>query len=211
VGFISRDPRSHRRVPENRAVVHRDETGGICELGHEILKHAVARRLSGAEKGSPSRRVTTAAAHCRSHATSLFFGSRLYSHSFRPSSWYQESIHLYASSDKTSFNHFGSLGFCITGGGSTCTLAKAGQGESALGIELAAAVEALWRSLGTDLHVDFWDRLLERYLGNARTALGQAAETARTRGLELPFDDAVERALQDGPGGSEVVATASGP
>ena len=51
-------------------------------------------------------------------------------------------------------------------------MAKAGQGESALGIELAAAVEALWRSLGTDLHVDFWDRLLERYLGNARTALG---------------------------------------
>ena len=90
-------------------------------------------------------------------------------------------------------------------------MAKAGQGESALGIELAAAVEALWRSLGTDLHVDFWDRLLERYLGNARTALGQAAETARTRGLELPFDDAVERALQDGPGGSDVVATASGP
>ena len=90
-------------------------------------------------------------------------------------------------------------------------MAKAGQGESALGIELAAAVEALWRSLGTDLHVDFWDRLLERYLGNARTALGQAAETARTRGLELPFDDAVDRALQDGPGGSDVVATASGP
>jgi predicted ATPase/class 3 adenylate cyclase len=90
-------------------------------------------------------------------------------------------------------------------------MAKAGQGESALALELAASVEALWSSLGTDLHVGFWDRLLERYLGNAQTALGQAAETARTRGLELLFDDAVARALQDGPGGSDLVATASGP
>ena len=90
-------------------------------------------------------------------------------------------------------------------------MAKAGQGESARALELAASVEALWRSLGTDSMSTFWDRLLERYLGHARTALGPAADTARTRGLELPFDDAVERALQEGPGGSDVVATAPGP
>jgi hypothetical protein len=77
-------------------------------------------------------------------------------------------------------------------------MAKAGRGESARALELAGAVEALWRSLGTDLHVAFWDELLERYLGAARSALGPGqTEAARRRGLELPFDDAVALALQD--------------
>lgn len=75
-------------------------------------------------------------------------------------------------------------------------MAKAGRGESVRAVELDAAVEALWRSLGTDLHVAFWDALLDRYLGPARAALGPEAEGARSRGLELPFDDAVALALQ---------------
>jgi hypothetical protein len=78
-------------------------------------------------------------------------------------------------------------------------MAKAGRGESARALELAGSVEALWRSLGTDMHVAFWDRLLDRYLGRARTALGPDAEAARTRGLELAFDEAVELALGKAP------------
>jgi predicted ATPase len=75
-------------------------------------------------------------------------------------------------------------------------MVKAGQGESAPALELAASVEALWRSLGVDLHVAFWDELLERYLGAARAALGpEESEAARRHGLELPFDDAVMLAL----------------
>jgi predicted ATPase len=89
-------------------------------------------------------------------------------------------------------------------------MARAGQGDSARALELDASVEALWRSLGTDLHVAFWERLLERYLGDARTALGPDAEAARTRGLELPFDDAVALALQEAPAGPDVVSPASG-
>ena len=77
-------------------------------------------------------------------------------------------------------------------------MAKAGQGEWARALELAASVEALWRSLGTDLHVAFWDRLLERYLAEARVALGTDVDAAHARGLELPFDEAVALALQDG-------------
>jgi predicted ATPase len=76
-------------------------------------------------------------------------------------------------------------------------MARAGQGESASALELAAAVEALWRSLGTDLHVAFWDRLLERYLGEAQRALGPDAESARSRGLGLAFGEAVALALQE--------------
>jgi hypothetical protein len=76
-------------------------------------------------------------------------------------------------------------------------MARAGQGAWALALELAGSVEALWLSLGTDLHVAFWDRLLERYLGPARSALGAQADAARQRGLELPFDEAVEIALRE--------------
>jgi len=75
-------------------------------------------------------------------------------------------------------------------------MAKAGLGDSAHALELAAAVQALWRSLGTDLHVAFWDALLERYLGGARAALGADADAAWGRGLGLGFDDAVALALQ---------------
>jgi tetratricopeptide (TPR) repeat protein len=78
-------------------------------------------------------------------------------------------------------------------------MAKAGKGESARALELAASVEALWRSLGTDMHVGFWDKLLERYLGEARTALGPDAEAAHTRGLELAFDEAVALTLGKPP------------
>ena len=61
-------------------------------------------------------------------------------------------------------------------------MAKAGQGDSARALELAASVEALWRSLGTDLHVAFWERLLERYLGHARDCAGD--RTPRRHALE---------------------------
>jgi predicted ATPase/class 3 adenylate cyclase len=77
-------------------------------------------------------------------------------------------------------------------------MARAGQGDAARALELAGSVEALWRSLGTDLHVAFWDLLLERYLGPARAALGtEAAAGARARGLELAFDEAVALALEE--------------
>jgi predicted ATPase/class 3 adenylate cyclase len=75
-------------------------------------------------------------------------------------------------------------------------MALAGQGDSTRALELAAAVEALWRSLGTDLHVAFWDRLLDRHLGRARSALGAEADEARARGFALAFDDAVALALE---------------
>ena len=75
-------------------------------------------------------------------------------------------------------------------------MAKAGQGDWVRALKLAASVQALWRSLGTDLHITFWDRLLERYLGHARAALGTDADAAWTEGLGLAFDDAVAIAMQ---------------
>src|SRR5215212_7904318 len=77
-------------------------------------------------------------------------------------------------------------------------MAAAGNGDSARALQLAGAVEALWDSLGTSFSVAFWDSLLERYLGPARRQLGEAADTAWAAGRELPFDDAVQIALEAG-------------
>ena len=52
------------------------------------------------------------------------------------------------------------------------------------GIRLAAAVEALWESLGTKISIPFWNALLERYIGTARAALGAGADIALERGKE---------------------------
>jgi predicted ATPase len=75
-------------------------------------------------------------------------------------------------------------------------MARAGCGHAALALELAAAVDALWTSLGISISVAFWDALLARYLGQAREQLGADAEEATSRGRALPFDDAVELARQ---------------
>jgi tetratricopeptide (TPR) repeat protein len=64
-------------------------------------------------------------------------------------------------------------------------------------IQLAGAVKAEWDRLGVDIHVRFWDALLDRYLGAARRALGtEDFEREWNIGRELSFDDAVKLALE---------------
>ena len=64
-------------------------------------------------------------------------------------------------------------------------------------IQLAGAVKAEWDRLGVDIHVRFWDALLDRYLGGARRALGtEDFEREWNKGRELSFDDAVKLALE---------------
>ena len=54
----------------------------------------------------------------------------------------------------------------------------AGLGDAGRALVLAAAVEALWESLGTSISIAFWDALLERYIGGARAQLGADADAA---------------------------------
>ena len=75
-------------------------------------------------------------------------------------------------------------------------MAAAGSGDAERALQLAGAVEALWESLGVDLHVGFWDALLERYLGLAREQLGAEAERVWAEGRALDFEEAVELALR---------------
>jgi hypothetical protein len=63
-------------------------------------------------------------------------------------------------------------------------MAAAGNADPERALRLAGVVEALWESLGTDLHVGFRDRLLERYLARrasswARTPTPRGPRAAR--------------------------------
>jgi hypothetical protein len=53
------------------------------------------------------------------------------------------------------------------------------------------------RRIGADLHVRFWDALLERYLGEGRMRLGtKGVESARREGESMGFDDAIAVGLE---------------
>ena len=73
--------------------------------------------------------------------------------------------------------------------------------ETQVALHLAGAVRAEWDRLGADIHVRFWDELLDRYLGAARRTLSiEDFEREWNKGRELAFDDAVKLALQIGVG-----------
>ncbi|HZE68943.1 MAG TPA: protein kinase [Pyrinomonadaceae bacterium] len=76
-------------------------------------------------------------------------------------------------------------------------MSLAGLGRANLTLELAGAVKAEWDRLGADIHVRFWDDLLDRYIGSAKHALGtESSEKEWRKGRELSFDDAVKLALE---------------
>jgi tetratricopeptide (TPR) repeat protein len=75
-------------------------------------------------------------------------------------------------------------------------MAAAGNGDPARALRLAGAVAALWESLGTSFSIAFWDSLLERYIGAAKSELAEEADAVWADGRGLPFDDAVELALK---------------
>ena len=76
-------------------------------------------------------------------------------------------------------------------------MSLAGLGRANLALELAGAVKAEWDRLGADIHVRFWDALLDCYIGLAKHALGtESSAAAWTKGGELSFDDAVNLALE---------------
>ena len=69
--------------------------------------------------------------------------------------------------------------------------------ETQVALQLASAVKAEWDRLGADIHVRFWDELLDRYLGAARRSLSiEDFEREWNKGRELAFDDAVKLALE---------------
>ncbi|HEX6729632.1 MAG TPA: tetratricopeptide repeat protein, partial [Pyrinomonadaceae bacterium] len=76
-------------------------------------------------------------------------------------------------------------------------MSLAGLGRSRQAVLLATAAKAEWDRIGADIHIGFWDRLLERYISVAKKSLSEE-ELASTlnEGKSLPFDDAVRLALE---------------
>ena len=76
-------------------------------------------------------------------------------------------------------------------------MSMAGLGKYREAEVLDAAVQAEMRRIGADLHVRFWDELLERYLGEGRVRLGtKGIESARREGEAMAFDDAIALGLE---------------
>ena len=76
-------------------------------------------------------------------------------------------------------------------------MSLAGLGDWDRGLRLAAAARREWERLGVDLHIRFWDGLLDRYLGRARASLGaENADRISKGGSLVRFDDAVAAALE---------------
>jgi hypothetical protein len=75
-------------------------------------------------------------------------------------------------------------------------MSLAGLGYADAALRLAASARAEWDRIGVDLHLRFWDALLDRYLAAAHRALGdEAAERSGERGHALSFDNAMATAL----------------
>jgi hypothetical protein len=76
-------------------------------------------------------------------------------------------------------------------------MSLAGLGHTRRALQLAGAVHAEWRRLGTDIRLRFWDALLEGYFGRARRDLGEPGATeAFGAGEAMAFEDAVVLALE---------------
>jgi len=76
-------------------------------------------------------------------------------------------------------------------------MSLAGLGKKELAVQLAGAVRAEWDRLAIDIHVTFWDALLDRYIGAAKQRMGvQISDIAWNKGRSISFEDAFALALE---------------
>jgi tetratricopeptide (TPR) repeat protein len=74
-------------------------------------------------------------------------------------------------------------------------MSLAGLGRPEEAVRLAAAAKAEWGRIGVDLHLRFWDALLDRYIGAAHRALGEeAAARIQEEGRAMSFEQAMASA-----------------
>ena len=73
-------------------------------------------------------------------------------------------------------------------------MTSAGLGRHERALRIAGAADAQLRALGHQFSVAFWTALLDRYLGEARAALGTDADAVWQAGLRLTFEAAVAEA-----------------
>lgn len=103
---------------------------------------------------------------------------------------YQQSLHLAeAIGDKVE------VSFEVQG----VAMSLAGLGQRELAVRLAGAVRAEWDRSGIDIHVRFWDALLDRYIGAAQRSMSaEDYEREWSQGRSMSFEQTVARALDQG-------------
>ena len=75
-------------------------------------------------------------------------------------------------------------------------MSLAGLRQRSQAVVLAEAARAEWDRIGADIHIRFWDELLERYIESAKQSLSEEELRSNlNQGRSLPFDDAVKLAL----------------
>ena len=104
---------------------------------------------------------------------------------------YQESLgHAQAIGDRLE------MSFEVQG----VAMSLAGLGHADQAVRLAAAAKAEWERIGVDLHLRFWDALLDRHLGSAEKTLGEAATAHhQNEGQAMAFEDAMALASRPVP------------
>jgi non-specific serine/threonine protein kinase len=85
-------------------------------------------------------------------------------------------------------------GFEVQGVG----MSLCGLGERERAVFLQEATLAEWESVGAEIHVPFWDALVNRFLTAAARSLGpEAAQEIREAARRVPYDSVVDQALAD--------------
>ena len=100
---------------------------------------------------------------------------------------YQESLrHAQAIGDRLE------MSFEVQG----VAMSLAGLRRAEPAVRLDAAAKAEWGRIGVDLHLRFWDALLDRYVGAAQKSLGEdVAARMSQEGHAMPFDAAMSAAM----------------
>jgi tetratricopeptide (TPR) repeat protein len=108
---------------------------------------------------------------------------------------YKESLELYTKSLALAAETGDKIETAFEIQGVAMSLAGLGRLEEAQVLE--AAVRAEMNRIGADIHVRFWDALLEKHLSGARGELGtDAVDRARSEGASMAFVDAIAVALR---------------
>jgi serine/threonine-protein kinase PknK len=150
--------------------------------------------LSRAEEAKPMAQAIIAFAKAHGDRRNEHFGWHFLADCALIDGHCAESLRLY----QESLGHAQAIGdrlemaFEVQG----VAMSLGGLGRPDDAVRLAAAAKAEWERLGVDLHLRFWDALLNRYVGRARAVLGEEAATrCEKEGKALSFEAAMAAAL----------------
>jgi predicted ATPase len=171
---------SLQRAPGNPVLINRAKVA--------VAQLLVA--LSRVDEARPIAQEIIAFAKARGDRRNEHFGWHFLADCALIDGKYGESLALY----QESLRHAQAIGdrlemsFEIQG----VAMALAGLDRPELAVRLASAAKAEWQRIGVDLHLRFWDALLDRYIGAAERSLGEpASDRIRDEGAAIPFDEAM--------------------